>query len=94
MVMVDGLSRRKAAKRFGVQHNTISKMPQFSVPPGYRRRERAASKKLGPYVVGVDKVMEDDKSVHAQQRHTEDRIFECLRDKEEFCGAPPARLSA
>ena len=34
-VMVDGLSRREAAKRFGFQRNTISKMLQFSVPPGY-----------------------------------------------------------
>ena len=32
-VMVDGLSRREAAKRFGVHRNTISKMLQFSVPP-------------------------------------------------------------
>jgi len=38
-VMVDGLSRREAAKRFGVYRNTISKMLQFSVPPGYRHRE-------------------------------------------------------
>ena len=53
-VMVDGLSRREAAKRFGVHRNTISKMLQFSVPPGYRRRERSASKKLGP-LHGVDR---------------------------------------
>ena len=46
-VMVDGLSRREAAKRFGVHRNTITKMLSFSVPPGYRRRERPASKKLG-----------------------------------------------
>ena len=32
-VMVDGLSRREAAKRFGVHRNTISKMLQFSVAP-------------------------------------------------------------
>ena len=32
-VMVDGLSRREAAKRFGVHRNTITKMLQFSVPP-------------------------------------------------------------
>jgi len=38
-VMVDGLSRREAAKRFGVHRNTITKMLSFSVPPGYRRRE-------------------------------------------------------
>jgi len=35
-VMVDGLSRRDAARRFGVHRNTITKMLQFSVPPGYR----------------------------------------------------------
>ena len=48
-VMVDGLSRREAAQRFGVHRNTISKMLQFSVPPGYRRRERPTSKKLAPH---------------------------------------------
>ena len=53
-VMVDGLSRREAAKRFGFHRNTISKMLQFSVPPGYRRRERPASKKLGPYMAWID----------------------------------------
>ena len=52
-VMVDGLSRREAAQRFGVHRNTISKMLQFSVPPGYRRRERSASKKLGPYMAWI-----------------------------------------
>jgi transposase len=29
-VMVDGLSRREAAKRFGVHRNTITKMLSFS----------------------------------------------------------------
>ncbi len=49
-VMVDGLSRREAARRFGVHRNTISKMLRFSVPPGYRRRERPGSKKLGAII--------------------------------------------
>lgn len=69
-VMVDGLSRREAAKRFGVHRNTITKMLQFSVPPGYRRRERPASKKLGPYMAWIDKVLEDDRAVHKRPRHT------------------------
>ena len=59
-----GLSRREAAKGFAVHRNTISKMLRFSVPPGYLRRERPASKKLGPYMVWIDKVLADDKSVH------------------------------
>jgi transposase len=43
-VMADGLSRREAAKRFGVHRNTITKMLQYSIPPGYRRR-RSVHKK-------------------------------------------------
>ena len=48
-VMIEGLSRREAAKRFGIHRNTITKMLSFSVPPGYRRREQPASKKFGPF---------------------------------------------
>ena len=85
-VMADGLSRREAAKRFGVHRNTITKMLQYSVPPGYRRRERPVSKKLGPYMAGIDKILEGDRSVHKKQRHTAQRIFERLRDEEGFSG--------
>jgi transposase len=85
-VMADGLSRREAAKRFGVHRNTITKMLQYSVPPGYRRRERPVLKKLGPYMAGIDKILEGDRSVHKKQRHTAQRIFERLRDEEGFSG--------
>jgi transposase len=81
-VMVDGLSRREAAKRFGVHRNTIAKMLQFSIPPGYRRRERPASKKLGPYMAWIDAILEGDRSVHKKQRHTAHRIFERLRNEQ------------
>ena len=85
-VMVDGLSRREAAKRFGVHRNTITKMLSFSVPPGYRRRERPASKKLGPYMAWIDAILEGDHRVHKKQRHTAHRIFERLRDEQGFSG--------
>src|ERR1700716_2075157 len=61
-------------------------MLQFSVPPGYRRRERPTSKKLGLFMAWIDKVLEDDRSVHKKQRHTAQRIFERLRDEEGFSG--------
>jgi transcriptional regulator with XRE-family HTH domain len=69
-VMVDGLSRREAATRFGVHRNTITKMLQFSVPPGYRRRERLVSQKLGPHVAWIDALLKADRLVHKKQRHT------------------------
>ncbi len=85
-VMVDGLSRRAAARRFGIHRNTIAKMLQFSIPPGYRRRERPVSKKLGPHMAWIDGVLERDRSVHKKQRHTAHRIFERLRDERGFSG--------
>jgi len=84
-VMIDGLSRREAAKRFGVHRNTITKMLSFSVPPGYRRRERPASKKLGPYLAWIDAILEGDSQVHKKQAaNTAHRIFERLRDEQGF----------
>ena len=50
-VMIEELNRQEAARRFGVLRNTITKMILYSAPPGYRRRERPISKKLGPYMV-------------------------------------------
>lgn len=64
-VMVDGLSRREASRRFGIHRNTIAKMLQFSIPPGYRRREHPVSKKLGPYMAWIDAVLEGDRRQEA-----------------------------
>ena len=85
-VMVDGVSRREAARRFGIHRNTIAKMLQFSVPPGYRRRERPPSKKLEAHITWIDLVLGGDRSVHMKQRHTALRIFERLRDVREYSG--------
>src|ERR1700730_4255738 len=83
-VMVDGLSCREAAKRFGVHRNTIAKMLSFSVPPACGRRDRPASKKLG--LAWIDAILEGDRRVHKKQRHTAHRIFERLRDEQGFTG--------
>jgi hypothetical protein len=37
-VQIEGLSHREAARRFGIDPRTVSKMMVFSVPPGYRRK--------------------------------------------------------
>jgi transposase len=84
--MVDGLSHREAARRFGVHRNTISKMLQYSAPPGYRRREAAVSPKLGPHIAWIDAVLEADRGVHTKQRHTAQRLFDRLRAEEGYTG--------
>ena len=44
-VLVEGMSRREAARVFGIARRTVEKMLVFSVPPGYHRgaRKLAAS---------------------------------------------------
>jgi transposase len=85
-VRVDGLSRREAARWFGVHRNTITKRLQVSVPPGDRRRERPASKKLSPQRAWIDAILEADRGVPKKQRHTAQRIFERLRDERGLSG--------
>ncbi len=36
-VLIEGISERAAAKQFGINARTVSKMLKFSVPPGYVR---------------------------------------------------------
>src|SRR6266481_7292475 len=79
-VYVEGLSRREAVRRFGIDPRTVAKMLAFSVPPGYRRNQPPARPKLDPFLGIIDRILEEDKSQPAKQRHTSKRIFERLRE--------------
>lgn len=83
---VDGMSRREAARLFGIDRKTVSKILQHSVPPGYRRRKVPARPKLDPFIPIIDQILEDDKSKIKKQRHTAKRIHARLRDEHGFTG--------
>src|SRR5664279_6300236 len=85
-VYVEGMSRREAARRFGIDPRTVAKMLAFSVPPGYRRSRPPARPKLDPFIGIIDRMLEDDKGQPAKQQHTSKRIFERLRDEHGYPG--------
>jgi transposase len=85
-VQIGGLSRREAARRFGIDPRTVAKMMVYSVPPGYRRNRPPARPKLDPFVGVIDHILEEDQNRPARQRHTSKRIFERLRDEHGFTG--------
>jgi transposase len=85
-VYVEGLSRREAGRRFGIDPRTVKKMLAFSVPPGYRRSKPPVRPKLGPYTGLIDRILEEDRGRPAKQRHTSKRIFERLRDEHGYRG--------
>ena len=80
-VQIEGLSRREAARQFGIDPRTVAKMLAFSVPPGYRRRLPAARPKLDPFTGIIDGILAQDEGRPRKQRHTSKRIFERLRDE-------------
>ena len=48
--MVEGMSSREAARVFGLHRDTVRKMLEHSVPPGYRRQSPPRRPKLDPEV--------------------------------------------
>ena len=54
----EGLSRREAARRFGIDRKTVAKMLAFSVPPGYRRSGPPRRPKLDPFTCIIDLILE------------------------------------
>src|SRR5258708_9949425 len=80
------MSRREAARRFGIDPRTVAKMLAFSVPPGYRRSRPPARPKLDPFVGIIERILEEDKGQPAKQQHTSKRIFERLRDEHGYDG--------
>ena len=66
---VDGMSEREAARQFGIDRKTVSKILKHSVPPGYRRENPPARPKLDLFVGIIDHIFDEDKSRIKKQRH-------------------------
>ena len=47
---VDGMSKSAAARHFGIDRKTVSKILKHAVPPGYRRNGPPARPKLDPFI--------------------------------------------
>ncbi len=82
----DGLSGRQIARDFGISRDSVSKMLEYSEPPGYRRTAAIKRPKLDAYADQIDQWFAEDKDRPRKQRHTAKRIFERLRDECGFDG--------
>ena len=83
-VFRDGLSRREAARRFGIDRGTVAKMLEHAEPPGYRRSAPVRRPKLEAHVGFIDEILRSDLEARHKERHTVRRIFERLRDEHGF----------
>jgi transposase len=85
-VRVEGRSQRAVAREFGLSRETVRKMLQYAVPPGYQRQQAIKRPKLGPWLGVIDAILDDDKQRPVKQRHTAKRIFERLKEEHGFTG--------
>ncbi len=85
-VRVEGMSQRAAAREFGLSRDTVRKMLEYAVPPGYQRQQPIKRPKLGPWLGVIDATLNDDKLRPAKQRHTAKRIFDLLKEEHGFAG--------
>lgn len=85
-VRVEGRSQRAVAREFGLSRETVRKMLEFAVPPGYRRQQPVRRPKLGPWIGVIDAILDDDRQRPPKQRHTAKRIFDRLKEEHQFTG--------
>jgi transposase len=85
-MLVDGMSRRAAAREFGLARKTVSKMLEYAAPPGYQRQKPVRRPKLGLWQGTIEAILEEDKHRPRKQRHTAKRIFERLRAEHGYTG--------
>lgn len=85
-VMKEGISKREAARCFGVSRQFVDKALICPVPQPYRRQQTKASK-LDPHKEFIDAILLEDKGSHKKQKHTAKRIHERLQEEEGFSGS-------
>jgi hypothetical protein len=73
-VLVQGNSRREAARFFGISRDSVAKMCAYSAPPGYRRSGPPKRPKLDPFVPIIDTILKADREAPKKQRHTRERL--------------------
>ena len=67
-VLGQSISQREAARRFGIDRGTVSKMVTHSVPSGYRRLVVPRRPKLDAHVGFIDQILHDDLVSPKKQR--------------------------
>ena len=70
----------------GVHRDTVRKMLENPVPPGYRMRRPRRRPKLEGFAEIIDRILRDDPGLPRKQRHTAKRIYDRLRDEYGFDG--------
>lgn len=85
-VLVEGMSKREACKRYAIHFLTLKKILSHEEPPGYRRAKPPTRPLTAPVLPIIRQILDDDTKAPKKQRHTAKRIWERLREEHGFTG--------
>ena len=80
-VLVDGISKREACRRFGIHWDTLKRILQHPLPPKYQRIAKVAQPVMAPWIETLRDLLEARPQQPPKQRYTVKRIWEILCEK-------------
>ncbi|MDB4778240.1 IS21 family transposase [bacterium] len=85
-VLVEGLSKRGAVKKYKIGWHTLNKILALEEPPGYRQKQPRAKPKIEAFLPIIAGILKADQKAPRKQRHSAKRIFERLKKEHGFTG--------
>jgi hypothetical protein len=80
------VSQKQIARETGISRQTIRKMIEFPIPPGYRREKPVNRPTLGPCLGLIDHMVKEDHGKPKKEKRTARRIWELLKEEHRFTG--------
>ena len=77
-VLVDGISKREACRRFGIHWQTLQRMLAHPAPPGYQRTAKVDRPVIGPWLGRLAELLEANRELPRKQRYTVTRMWDVL----------------
>jgi transposase len=85
-VLKDGLSRRRAARKFGMARNTIKKMLSSEIPPLGSKRSRVRPV-IGPHETTIKRMVDERSRSGYRYSPRISEIFQYISDEENYRGS-------
>jgi transposase len=84
-VQVEEISKRAACKRFSIHWDTLRRILENPVPPGYVRKQASEKSVIAPWLGRLGELIEANRDLPRKQRYTVKRMWQVLC-KEGFTG--------
>ena len=77
-VQVEGISKRAACERFSIHWDTLQRILENPVPPGYVRKQASQKSVIAPWLGRLGELIEANRDLPRKQRYTVKRMWQVL----------------